>query len=33
MFTRSDFLLKILSAAAHDYVRCHFLGLCSHDWD
>ena len=31
MFTRSDFLLKILSAAAHDDVRCLFTSLCGHD--
>jgi len=33
MFTRSDFLLEILSAAAHDDVRCLFVGLCSHGLD
>src|SRR5262249_25102144 len=31
MFTRSDFLLKILGAAAHDDVRCVFVSLRKHD--
>jgi hypothetical protein len=31
MLTRSDLLLKILRAAAHDDVRCLFSGLCSHN--
>ena len=30
MFTSSDFLLKIVGAAAHDDVRCLFVGLCGH---
>ena len=30
MFTRDDFLLKVLRTAAHDNMRCLFLGLCGH---
>ena len=30
MFTNSDFLLKIVGAAAHDDMSCLFVALCGH---